>query len=69
MGQIIEQNVYNYLQRRLLMKAVILNASGWIIFPINVFFAIKYFNNTNVAEFIIKKSLILKSKNRFIWEK
>ena len=30
---------------------------------------LKYFNSTNVAEFIIKKSLNLKSKNRFIWEK
>ena len=108
MGQIIEQNVYNYHQRRLLMKAVILNASGWIIVPLidalakylsnsmyshkemiddipsttvvstlmslitipkNFFLVIKYFNSTNIGEFIIKKSLNLKSKNRFIWEK
>ena len=90
------------------MKAVILNASGWIIVSSmdvlakylsnsmyshketiddipstsvvstlmslititkNSFFAIEYFNSTNIAEFIIKKSLNLKSKNRFIWEK
>tara|TARA_A100001011_G_C14257643_1_gene820798 strand:- start:520 stop:771 length:252 start_codon:yes stop_codon:yes gene_type:complete len=33
LGQIIEQNVYNYHQKRLLMKAIILNASAWMIVP------------------------------------
>ena len=30
---------------------------------------LKYFNSTNVAKFIINKSLDIKSKNKYIWEK
>ena len=29
----------------------------------------KYFNSTNVAEFIIQKTLLLKNKKKFYWEK
>ena len=29
----------------------------------------KYFNSTNVAEFIIQKTLLIKNKKKFYWEK
>ena len=30
---------------------------------------LKYFNSTKVAEFLIKKTLDIKSKNKYYWEK
>ena len=32
-------------------------------------FYMKYFNSVNVAEFIINKTLDIKSQNKFLWEK